>query len=101
MFSTKIAFVNSTGNTYDRAEFFTKCPWCDSTEEATKRQKEWLGRLEEVLYIMQELEPCDSRNWAHDLWDKESVEFNFHNLTKHLVILIKGPFSFQVMVRDI
>lgn len=101
MFSTKIAFVNSTDGTYEHAEFFTKCPWCDNAEEAAKRKKEWLDRLEEVLFIMQELEPCDSRNWAHNLWDKEAVEFNFHNMTKHLVILIKGQFSFQVMVRDI
>lgn len=101
MFSTKITFINSADGTYDHAEFFTKCPWCDNTEEATKRKKEWLDRLEEVLFIMQELEPCDSRNWARNLWDTEAVEFNFHNMTKHLVILIKGPFSFQVMVRDI
>lgn len=101
MFSTKIAFINSADSTYDHVEFFTKCPWCDNTEEATKRKKEWLDRLEEVLFIMQELEPCDSRNWARNLWDTGAVEFNFHNMTKHLVILIKGPFSFQVMVRDI
>lgn len=101
MFSTKITFVNSTDGTYEHAEFFTKRPWCDNAEEAAKRKKEWLDRLEEVLFIMQELEPCDSRNWAHNLWDKEAAEFNFHNMTKHLVILIKGQFSFQVMVRDI
>ena len=101
MFSTKIAFVNSTNSTYDIAEFFTKCPWCENAEEATKRKKEWLERLEEVLYIMQELEPCDSRNWARNLWDKEPVEFNFHNATKHLVSLTKDPFGFQVVVRDI
>lgn len=101
MFSTKITFVNSADSAYDHAEFFTKCLWCDSTEEATKRKKEWLDQLEEVLFIMQELEPCDSRNWARNLWDKEPVEFNFHNATKHLVSLIKGPFGFQVVVRDI
>ena len=101
MFSTKIAFINSADGTYDRAEFFTKCPWCDNAEEAAKRKKEWLDRLEEVLFIMQELEPCDSRNWARNLWDAEPVEFNFHNMTKHLVSLTKGPFDFQVMVRDI
>lgn len=62
MFSTKITFINSANNSYDHAEFFTKCLWCDSTEEAAKRKKEWLERLKEVLIIMQELEPCDSRN---------------------------------------
>lgn len=101
MFSTKITFVNSADSAYDHAEFFTKCLWCDTAEEAAKRKKEWLDRLEEVLFIMQELEPCDSRNWAHNLWNKEPVEFNFHNMTKHLVNLTKGPFGFQVVVRDI
>lgn len=101
MFSTKIAFVNSTNSTYDHAEFFTKCLWCSEAEEATKRKQEWLERLEEVLYIMQELEPCDSRNWARNLWDKQPVEFNFHNATKHLVSLTKGPFGFQVVVKDL
>lgn len=101
MFSTRITFINSANNSYDQAEFFTKCLWCDNTEEATKRKKEWLERLEEVLFIMQELEPCDSRNWARNLWDAEPVEFNFHNMTKHLVSLTKGPFDFQVMVRDL
>lgn len=101
MFSTRITFVNSANSSYDRAEFVTKCLWCDNAEETTKRKKEWLERLEEVLFIMQELEPCDSRNWARNLWDNEPVEFNFHNMTKHLVSLTKGPFDFQVMVRDI
>ena len=101
MFSTRITFINSANNSYDRAEFLTKCRWCDNAEEATKRKKEWLERLEEVLFIMQELEPCDSRNWARNLWNSEPVEFNFHNMTKHLVSLTKGPFDFQVMVRDI
>lgn len=101
MFSTKIAFVDSTGKTYDNAEFFTKCLWCEDAEEATKRKKEWLERLEEVLFIMQELEPCDSRNWAHNLWEKEPVEFNFHNISKSLVSIKKGAFDFQVVVRDI
>lgn len=100
MFSTKITFVNSDG-TRENAEFFTKCPYCFDDEEFAKRKKEWAERLGEVLFIMQELEPCDSRNWTRDLWNKEAAEFNFHNLTKHLVILIKGPFGFQVMVRDI
>lgn len=101
MFSTRITFINSANNSYDCAEFSTKCLWCDNTEEAAKRKKEWLERLEEVLFIMQELEPCDSRNWARNLWDTEPVEFNFHNMTKHLVSLIKGPFDFQVLVKDI
>lgn len=101
MFSTKITFINSTDSSYDRAEFFTDCLWCSDPEEATKRRKEWLERLEEVLYIMQELTPYDSRNWARNLWDKEPVEFTYHNITKHLVSLTKGPFDFQVVVRDI
>lgn len=101
MFSTKIAFVNSTDGTYDNAEFFTVCPYCFDDEEFAKRKNEWFKRLEEVLYIMQELEPCDSRNWARNLWDKQPVEFNFHNATKHLVSLTKGAFGFQVVVRDI
>lgn len=101
MFSTKIAFVNSTDSAYDHAEFFTKCPYCFDDEEFAKRKSEWSERLEEVLFIMQELEPCDSRNWARNLWDNQSVEFNFHNATKHLVSLTKGPFGFQVVVRDI
>lgn len=101
MFSTKITFVNPTDSSYDRAEFFTECPWCSDHEEATKRKQAWLERLEEVLFIMQELEPCDSRNWARNLWDKEPVEFNYHNMTKHLVSLTKDPFGFQVVVRDI
>lgn len=101
MFSTKIAFVNSTDSTYDHAEFYTKCPWCSDLAEAIKVEREWFEHLEEVLYIMQELEPSDSRNWKRNLWDKYPVEFNFHNTTKHLVSLTKGPFGFQVVVRDI
>lgn len=101
MFSTKIAFVNSTDGTYDHAEFFTRCPYWSDPVGSAERQKEWFERLEEVLFIMQELEPCDSRNWARNLWDKHPVEFNFHNATKHLVSLTKGPFGFQVVVRDV
>ena len=96
MFGTKILFNNDNDGVYDLAEFYTSCPY-----NGVQAKHDWLERLEEVLFIMQELEPCDSLNWRKNLWAGDTVEFNFHNVTKHQVTLQKGPFNFMVTVKDI
>lgn len=103
MIPTKIIFIDSSDNIYDNAEFLTnENMWDKDLKELSAGKKAWLERLEEVLFIMQELEPCDSRNWMHNLWNGEPVEFSFHDTSKcQVTLMYKGLFGIKVEARDI
>lgn len=62
-----INFFNTKGERYDFGQFFVL------------DNETFLDKLEEVLYIMQELTPA-SNNWKRDLSMTGTATFTYHNI---------------------
>ena len=64
----KIYFFDNNNNRYDFCEF------------GLLPGEHFLNKLEEVLFIMQELTPCINRvSWAFPFLRGEKVRFTYHN----------------------
>lgn len=68
-----VKFFNKAGDRYDLAQFYI-----DPNHEKL------LDRLEEVLYIMQELTPVH-RSWKRDLTTDCVCLFTYHNVEHYTV----------------
>ena len=82
----KVNFYDKNGNRTDFCEFGL----CEG--------ETFYGKLEEVLYIMQELVPTH-RNWQKDLSLDGKCLFNFHHVQDVVVSYVKG--SEYITVRDV
>jgi hypothetical protein len=82
----KIYFFDDNNNRYDFCEF------------GLLPDEHLLDKLEEVLFIMQELTPCTNRcSWAFPFLRGEKVQFTYHNcefvkawIEKENVIYVKN-----------
>lgn len=84
-----INFFNTKGERYDFGQFFV----LDS--------ETFLDKLEEVLYIMQELTPA-SNNWKRDLSMTGIATFTYHNIEQVTVFYDWDEgCTISVMDRDI
>jgi hypothetical protein len=80
-----VFFLDRNGNRYDFCQF---APLYEDT---------FLGKLEEVLYIMQELKPCH-RGWQHDLASTGSCVFAYAGV--ELVTVEYDWHGSTIIVRD-
>lgn len=84
-----INFFNTNGERYDFGQFFVL------------DNETFLDKLEEVLYIMQELTPA-SNNWKRDLSMTGMATFTYHNI-EHVSVFYDWDedCTIRVMDRDI
>ena len=70
--TTIVRYINVRGETTERAIF------------STGVDENCLDRLEEILYIMWELEPV-SRDWRYNLYNYGFTTFNYHGTNDCIV----------------
>ena len=70
--TTTVKYINVRGETTERAIF------------STGVDESYLDRLEEILYIMWELEPV-SRDWRYNLYNYGFTTFSYHGTNDCIV----------------
>ena len=83
----KMAFYDNTGKRVEFCEF------------NVMEDENFFDKLEEVLYIMAELTPVDSRRWKTELATHGFTSFTYHGLEFSEVSYVWG--SHELEVNDI
>lgn len=83
-----VKFFNLDGERYDFGQFYVN-PDCEKL----------LDKLEEVLYIMEELTPVH-RNWKRDLCTDGVALFTYHN-AEHFTVSYDWNQSCIITVKDL
>jgi hypothetical protein len=80
----KMAFYDNTGKRVEFCEF------------KVMENEEFFDKLEEVLYIMAELTPVDSRRWKKELATHGFTTFTYHGLEFSEVVYEWGSYNLEV-----